>query len=742
MKRPMLVSGIALALCCTALVCAGAKALMLMLIPTATVFILYFIKPLGLRSRIIIPTVCLSVILGCLSYHCFYETKIAPYLAYNGYEVPFSGKVIDVPVVTDNSVKFTVKTDSLGDESITTKIAVTVPLQEDIVIEPFSYVAVHNPGITVICDDSGKPKASYLSDGTVLEADADEIDVLWQCDKTPFYYCLRLKQLFTQQINDYLNSNEGGFLLGMLFGGNNQIHSSTLNAFRASGIAHLLAVSGLHTSLWCGFLLSLLKLFRIKENLCNLICIIFLCGFCIISAFTPSVLRASLMMSLFLAAPLVLRRQDSLNSLGFAVSVLLLANPYVIASISCQLSVCSTLGVLLSHSFTSKILEKTQKIKNNVLRKAVNYIADNICISAFAGLFTLPLSAYYFGVSSLFAPVTNILCVKVAFWGMMSGVLAAFISFAPVYHIKTIAIFIFKITSFLLNTVIRIAENIAELTFCTVPVHLEGLVAGVLISLFTALGVYILRQKNKLLHLKILSVICAVSLILCVALPCTPFFSTEITVYNVGNGINLTLRSGLKYAFFNCGASEYNVATNTLPRATSENLDFLYISSQGKSNTVSEKMFTYSPETTVITTYVSGACRESDITLPSNTVIADNFTYQLNNRITLETVDTYTMNCAIIKELDKTVIMSYGSYNDFTKIFNAYGTPDILILSEDIPQTLPRKVDTIIISSDAEIIKNTNINTLKSYCNTLLLTAESGTVNIPLHRRSSLGTFK
>ena len=730
MKRPMLVSGIALALCCTALVCAGTKALLLLLILTATVFILYLLKPLRLRNKIIIPVICISVIFACLSYQYFYGTKISPCLTYNGYEVPFSGKVVDVPEITGNSVKFTVKTDTIGDKSIKTKITVTVPLQGNDDIAPFSYVTVHDPDLTVICNDSGKPKASSFSDGTVLTAYATETDVLWQCSKTPFYYCLKVKQTFLTQINSHLNPDESGFLSGMLFGGNNQLKHSTLNAFRASGIAHLLAVSGLHTSLWCGLLLSLLKLFHLKEKLRNLICIIFLWGFCIISAFTPSVLRASLMMALFLAAPLFSRQQDSLNSLGFAVSVLLLANPYAIASVSFQLSVLSTLGVLLSHSLTTKILEKTQEIKINIFRRAINYIADNICISALAGLFTLPLSAYYFGISSIFAPVTNILCIKVAFWGMISGVIATLFSFIPVYHLKTIAIIIFRITSFLLNIVITIAENISNLSFCTIPVHTESLISGFVVLLCTALCIFICRNKLKPLYIKLISFICALSLTLCIFLPCTTLFGTEITVHSVGNGINLTLRSGSKYAFFNCGASEYKLNADALPHATSESFDFLYISSTGRSNRISKKLFTYSPETTVITTYVNAVYRESDVELPSNTVISDNIIYKLNNRITLETVDTYTMNCVIIEGLNNNIILSYGPYNNFTKIFNTYGTPDILILSEDIPQTLPARVDTIIISSDAEIIKNTNVNTLKSYCNTLLLTSETGDINI------------
>jgi hypothetical protein len=63
--------------------------------------------------------------------------------------------------------------------------------------------------------------------------------------------------------------------------------------------------------------------------------------------------------------------------------------------------------------------------------------------TTFAGIFTLPLSAYFFGVFSTVSPLTNIICVKPAFWSLISGVIATAVSFIPQNITQLIAIFIF-----------------------------------------------------------------------------------------------------------------------------------------------------------------------------------------------------------------------------------------------------------------------------------------------------------
>lgn len=733
MKRPMLVSGIALALCNILLVHTGNIAALVLLAVSASVFVLYFIKPLRLRDKIIIPAICISIAVGSVSFFVYNAVKIEPLAKYNGTTADIAGKVTDIPTVRGKYTTFTVKSDKIGNDKVKANISVTVYSNTDETPEPFDYVFLKSASVCVPTTDYNKIDVSALSDSTALEADCSSFDTLWQCTKTPYYYCLKLRTAVTDRIKAFSNGDSAGFLCGMLFGDTDNISDDTLSDFRASGIAHLLAVSGLHTSLWCGLLIALAKLFKIGEKARNVICLAFLCGFCVLSAFTPSVMRASLMTGVALLAPFFKRRPDALNSLGVAASVLLIINPYTILSVGFQLSAMSTLGVLLSTQTQYKIYALANSVKNRFLSKLVSFLLDNICVSAFAGLFTLPLSAAYFGVFCLVSPLTNILCVQLAFWGMIAGVISCCVSLVPIRAVRTAALFLFDITEFILEAVTNISGFTASLKFANIPIHTQTLVA--ILAITALFGIIIYRRNKRTIyktHTKILAIICVAVDIVCIALPCIPRFSTQITVHPAGDGANISLRSGLNYAFFNCGSYDYGVDKTALPRATCEKLDFLYISSySGDSDTVTKVLSTYSPENTVVTEYVNTHFKESDIAYPQNTVISDYSNFAFNKSTNIEIIDTYGVNCVIIETANKRAMISYG-YNNINAAFDTFGVPDILIISQTVPESLPENVDTLVISGSGSTILGENAAMLKTQCKTFMTTAENGAVTITL----------
>ncbi len=728
MKRPMLVSGTVTLLSCAVFMIYGTNAAIPLLVLSASVFVLYLVKPLGLRKKLVIPTICISILLGSLSFICYNETKVTPALDYAGYEAHITGKVIDVPTAINNTTsKLTVKTHRIDQNRFTAKITVYTSREIAESIEPFDFISLEDAFITVGLNENNDININAFSDNTVLDADAQSVDVLYACDKTPYYYCLKLRQILCEQADKYLLENESGLLLGMLFGDKAQLDYETTANFRNAGISHLLAVSGLHTSLWCGLIIAILRLLRIKEKTRNIICIVFLGGFCIISAFTPSVLRASLMTLVMLSAPFFSRRQDSLNSLGLAVVVLLLNNPYIILSLSFQLSASATLGVILSQHAVRKITFPIKESKANIFKRFANYLCESMAVSFFAGLFTLPFSTVYFGVFSLVAPFANLVCVKPAFWSMLSGFFSTVFSFIPLQPLKPVVIFFFDITSFLLNGVMALTKLCSGFKFSTIPVHKESLIlSAIIISLF-----FVFRRlfKKKKAVTKIAAVLCSACAITSFILPLAPKYGTEITVYDVGNGLNFSLRSGLDLCYFNCGADETDADTSDFCVSTSQTLRFLYISRYGKCNTYSEDMFMHSPETTVTTDYVKSAFLRSDIALPENTIITDEIKYQLNNKINIQTFNTYRNNYVIMDVYSEKILAFSGREKKLSELFDSIGTPDILILYGDLPEELPEKVSTLIISMDSTLITDTNAIKLKQFCDEYLTTCEKGDIS-------------
>ncbi len=732
MKRPMLVSGTAIGLSSAFLVFTGINALPFLLLGAVSVFVIYFIKPLKLKEKIIIPTICISVILSCIFFGVFHFTKIAPAKNIHNTVADVSGKIITTPEETAIGTKFTVKTDRIGNKKQATKIQVLLSYDYDIEFKLYDYISLPNARLTVVKNDYNDPDAMSISDGIILEATANDMNVLWESEKTPYYYCLRFKEIVTEQINSYLPEYDAGFLLGMLFGDKTSLDSDIKNDFRVTGIAHLLAVSGLHTGIWCSYIIAFLKLFKAKEKLRNIICLVFLCGLCIVSAFTPSVMRASIMMAVVLLAPFFNEEQDSLNSLGFGVAVLTLNNPYIVTSLSFLLSVFSTLGVLLSGCLSPYLAKIRKKLKNNLSVNLFEYFTSGIVISVFAGIFTLPVTAFFFRTVGIVAPVTNLICIKPAFWGMLWGTISTAVSFIPFDFIQNLTILLFKITSLILRFVTGVADFIAGFKYCSFPVFKEYFIMGIiLITLILSIGLVVLKTKKNNKIIKILAIVCTFIMTLCTAFPCTKLTPPTLTILNVGNGLNASLRSGLHRAFFNCGTSSDETPYSSLPSATSESIDFVYIPSYDtKTNSLTDGLTNSNPETTILTTYVKDCYRENGKEFPQNTIISNSYTFTLNNEINVSTIDTYPVGCVIIEGNEKKAFLCYGSNLDLDLLFDTYGRPDILVLSKVVPESLPENIDTLIISSNSDIIINKNLFALKNQCNKFYTTAEDGEIKI------------
>ena len=731
MKRPMLVSGTAIGLSTALLVLFGTGALPILLLGAVSVFIIYFIKRFNLRDKIIIPAICISVFLSCIFFSAYHFSKIVPATRFDNTIADISGKIITTPQETTYGTKFILKTDKIGSSDKSMKIQVSLNNDDTIDLKLYDYISIPNTKLTVVRNEYNKPDPSSMGDSIILEAKAKYANYLWDGVKTPYYYCLSLKEIITEQINSYLPEHNAGLISGMLFGDKAEIDSDITNDFRATGIAHLLAVSGLHTSAWCGYIIAFLKLFKAKEKTRNFFCLLFLALLCIVSAFTPSVIRASIMMAVLLMAPFFKERQDPLNSLGFAVAILVLQNPYIITSVSFLLSVSATAGVMCSIYVISKIKIKVESKK---LKAILGYLTNNLLTSAFAGLFTLPFSAYFFGVFSILSPIANLICVKPAFWSLLTSAIATIISFIP-FNIPQIAsVLIFKISGLLADLVTGVADFMADFRFPTLPIHKEYFLLGAIIIAIISAFTFIRFKSPRKKSTSIISAsLCALIFSFSIIFPCTSLAPSTLYITNVGNGANVTLRQGLKYAHFNCGASEGNVSSQSLPKAKCESLDFLFA---GKSDTTTNSTTAYlstlNPQTTVITEAVKNSLSEDESKLPDNTIIANSYTHNFSKEITVHIVDTYPASCVIIKGSKKTAYISYGDDNDFEALSEVYGKPDILILSEYTSQALPENVEAVIISSDSNVILNKNYSALKNQTERFYTTAENGDIKIIL----------
>ena len=157
---------------------------------------------------------------------------------------------------------------------------------------------------------------------------------------------LALRSRLVAVIDGNLPSPAAELLTGILFGQRSRLPEEVQENFRASGVGHLLAVSGLHVGLVAALILGLWRLIRLRGKVPLVMAIILVFGYAYLTGMRPSALRAAVMISFALGALLLERERDLPTTIALAALVTLLINPLYLFSIGFQLSYIATLGIV------------------------------------------------------------------------------------------------------------------------------------------------------------------------------------------------------------------------------------------------------------------------------------------------------------------------------------------------------------------------------------------------------------
>ncbi len=710
MKRPSLVFGLAIFTLALLFLFVGSSTLFVVLPITLAVTLFYFLsKKESIKKLLIIPVISITILISSVSLilnnHFVYEKSIK-------YADTTSDIIATVVDVTPDY--YILKTKLINSDEENIKI-LFVASETDYKI--YDNIFIDDAEIIESPYDSDKSEKCIVSVYGELHSEK-----VGEKEKDFYYYILNLKFTCFKKLSEYLYNDSLGVATGMLFGGTDYISNETKTAFRSSGVAHLLAVSGLHTSLWCGLFLNVLKLFKVKERFTNIVAIFILLILSVISGFTPSVVRASFMMGLTLIAPIFKKHSDSTNSLGLSAGIIILVNPYSLYSPSFYLSFLATLGVVLSSKYFYALNPLYNKFNTpEILKRIINFIYTSVLISVFATFFTLPASVYYFGVISIISPLTNLLTVNLAFVTMIATLVSLVVSFIPFDVLSIVAEFLFTITNTLLKLLISIVKTIGNFKFSSITVNENFVYIGLGLSVILLIIYYIALNKLTLNRIarKIFSVSCVLPVIISLILSVIPFQqNTEFIVFGNTNTPNVVIRSGNHYVVIN---SPYNLSYEdylNYPKSNSDSLDLLAITAKSSldENEIEYIYNSYNVKKTVLTPYVNTIVNTLGTNALNLAEVSGEFTYSLNKKINIRIFDTYGKNCAIIEFNEKLVVLSFSEYNDLVELEKEFGKIDVLILPENVPENFGITVDTLIICStyDNPIDKNDKIGRLHS----------------------------
>ena len=229
----------------------------------------------------------------------------------------------------------------------------------------------------------------------------------------------RLRAAAQQHLSLGPNSRVNEVLQGVVTGDTAGIDDSWLEAFRRSGTAHMLSVSGLHVASLAAIMFGLARLLRLPRG----------AGFFLAAGAavlmipfvgpSPPVVRSVVMIIIVLVGRWVGRGRDQWQILALAAVVILSMNPYALFDVGFQLSFSAFIGMMA----LGPLLQR-------VLKRMPEGVAANVAVSVAAGAGTAPVALAQFGRTSLISPVANLLVVPTlpAVTGLgMASVFAGFI---------------------------------------------------------------------------------------------------------------------------------------------------------------------------------------------------------------------------------------------------------------------------------------------------------------------------
>ncbi|MBO4726117.1 MAG: ComEC/Rec2 family competence protein [Clostridia bacterium] len=205
----------------------------------------------------------------------------------------------------------------------------------------------------------------------------------------------------------FLSTDNANLIYAMLFGDKSALTWGLRNDFSASGLAHMLAVSGLHVGLLFWVVSTLLKVCRVPRRAHVWIVAPLLIFYAYLCGWQYAVMRAVIMCLVYAAAKRNLRVADPLSVLSLAAIIILLIFPYALVSVSFLLSFACVLGIILWYQTVYRVIPS-------------QVVAMYVAVT----LGSLPFVVYFFGAVPVLGIVTNVILVPLLVLSFYLGMFA------------------------------------------------------------------------------------------------------------------------------------------------------------------------------------------------------------------------------------------------------------------------------------------------------------------------------
>jgi len=248
--------------------------------------------------------------------------------------------------------------------------------------------------------------------------------------------------------NHGVSGNEYAVSAAILLGYDDDLDDETRAQFSGSGAMHILCVSGLHVGiifLVSSWLLGFLKRFRQGRFIRPGLLLLLVWAYAFITGLSPSVMRASLMISFIIIGQSRKKQGSVFQSIIASALILIIFNPLIIFQLGFQLSYAAVIAIVVLQKPIYQLVSFNHTIPDKIW--------EITTVSVAAQIGTFPIASFYFHQFPVYFLITNILIIP----------FSAFIIYAGILFLITSAIpFVSGISTYILTALISVLNSITK----------------------------------------------------------------------------------------------------------------------------------------------------------------------------------------------------------------------------------------------------------------------------------------
>ncbi len=226
----------------------------------------------------------------------------------------------------------------------------------------------------------------------------------------------RLRRDAGDLLTRVLPEPEAGLAAGILIGLRDRVDRDVASTFTTAGVSHVVAISGWNIAIVAAAIAAVAGgLSRRRRAIVTALAI---AGYIAFAGASPSVLRAGAMAGVVLIARESGRSGRATAALGWAVVLLLIADPRLIGDAGFQLSTLATAGLI---AWATPLTERLDRWTGGRLPR---WLGESLGVSLAAQAATLPIVLASFGRLAVIAPIVNLLVVPLVAPAMAAGIAA------------------------------------------------------------------------------------------------------------------------------------------------------------------------------------------------------------------------------------------------------------------------------------------------------------------------------